>query len=295
MAYRLESSETIAEGMCRLLLELVEQIIADLLRPEISRDEGVHDARKNCKRVRAAYRLIRDEIGEPLYHQENIRFRDTARSLAMARDSWVMVLTLDKLILDYPGHVSDQTYLLVREKLIEQYQVLLKEEAKDQTKIPAIVESLHQACVQIELLPVRHEGFSAFRGGVRRVYFRGRKAFETAYVRPSPEIFHEWRKRAKYLWHHLEILELIWPEVLANLADDLHALSDYLGADHDLAVLKGRILDELSGFKHDPSLMLLIEQERQNLEALARPLGGQIYHDPPETFVQRLEAHWDAR
>ena len=53
MAYRLEAGESIADGFRRLLLEQMHEIIDDLSNPEINRDQGVHDARKGCKRLRA--------------------------------------------------------------------------------------------------------------------------------------------------------------------------------------------------------------------------------------------------
>ena len=56
MAYRLEADETISVGIRRLLFERVQKIIHDLTNPEIDRDKGVHNARKSCKRIRAAYR-----------------------------------------------------------------------------------------------------------------------------------------------------------------------------------------------------------------------------------------------
>src|SRR3970282_1293730 len=101
MAYRLEANENVSTGIRRVILERVDQALNDLTNPDKDRDKGVHDARKNCKRIRAALRLIRGEIGDELYRQENIRIRDAARLIASARDSWVMVETLDKLVADF--------------------------------------------------------------------------------------------------------------------------------------------------------------------------------------------------
>lgn len=120
---------------------------------------------------------------------------------------------------------------------------------------------------------------------------------QQAYAHPAPGIFHEWRKRVKYLWHQIEILEALWPSVLSKLADELHLLSDYLGDDHDLAVLRWTILDNLSWFKNERELMrlvVLIDQERLALEAAAQPLGRRIYFDSPKLFAQRLETYWRA-
>jgi excisionase family DNA binding protein len=297
MAYRLEADETISTGVRRLLFERVQKIIDDLTNPEIDRDKGVHNARKSCKRIRAAYRLIRDEIGHELYRQENIRFRDTARLLAGARDSWVMLRTLDNLWETDVDQLPPRLFSSFRQRLTEQYEITLTQELENQRTIPAIIESMDEACFQIGKLPIENEDFSAFRLGIRRVYRRGRKAKHLAYTYPSSEVFHEWRKRVKYLWYQLEILEALWPNILSRLADELHLLSDYLGDDHDLAVLRVKALEEWAVFKNETELLNLIQmidQKRLALEALARPLGERLYFDPPKRFTRRLETFWQA-
>lgn len=295
MAYRLEADESIAAGIRRLLLEEVHEIIDDLTNPKINRDKGVHQARKGCKRLRAAYRLIRGEIGVELYRQENTRFRDAARKLAGARDSWVMVQTLDSLAAAHQDRLPPDPFAGVRQDLLEQYQLRLARERESQNAIPAIVEHMQDACTQIETLPIQRDDFSVFRDGLERVYAQGHRAMHLAYTQPCSEIFHEWRKRVKYLWHQLEILEALWPKVFTMLADELHTLSDYLGDDHDLAVLRALVLERSTGFRDDQELMLLvrlIDQKRLELEALARPLGERLYFDPPKIFVKRLETYW---
>jgi excisionase family DNA binding protein len=297
LPYKLEADETISSGIRRLLIERVQKIKIDLTDPPKGRDKGVHDARKSCKRIRAAYRLIRDEVGHDLYRQENIRFRDTARLLAKARDTWVMIRTLEKLITTHGERLPIGIFSGIKQELTEQYEKTLAMELLDRTTIPAVLSTLDEACIQIQNLPIYREDFSAFRRSIRRVYTRGRRAMQLAYTQPSSEVFHEWRKRVKYLWYQIEILEALWPNVLSQLADELHSLSEYLGDDHDLAVLRMTVLDTSADFEIDQELLLLIQlidQERLELEALARPLGERLYFESPKFFVQRLETYWKA-
>lgn len=297
MAYRLEAGERISVGMRRVLLEQVNQIRADLTYHEMGRDEGVHDARKNCKRVRAAYRLIRDEIGDGFYRQENIRFRDTARLLAGARDSWVMIQALDKLAAAHEDRLRPQACEGIRQALTDQYETTLAQERENQTLLPGILVDLERARVKIEDNPLAIEDFSVFRSGIRRVYSRGRRAMDRAYTELEAGIFHEWRKQVKYLWHTLEILEGLWPNVLFQVAAELHTLSEYLGEDHDLAVLRSTAMGLPASFITEQELLFLvqlIDQERLRLEGLARPLGERLYFEPPNDFMRRLEAYWRA-
>ena len=293
MSFRLEANESISIGMRRLLLERTHQIIDDLTNPATDRDKGVHEARKNCKRIRAAYRLIRFEIGDEIYRQENTRFRDAARLLAGARDDLVMMRTLDRLIAENRARLPKDAFAGIRRGLTARYEATLARGFQQQNVIPGMAAS----ALQIENLPIRHQNFTVFRGGLQRNYTQGRVAMQQAYRQPGLDAFHEWRKRVKYLWHQIEILEALWPNMLLNLANELHALSEFLGDDHDLAVLRRLVLEISSHFGDERELMRLvhlIDQKRLELEALARPLGERIYSDRPKSFVQRLETYWKA-
>ena len=116
-----------------------------------------------------------------------------------------------------------------------------------------------------------------------------------AYLHPSPENFHEWRKRVKYLWHQVEVLLLIQPEILTEMANELHALSDYLGEDHDLAVLRNTILTApiYADWESEALLFVqIIDQERLVLEKYALALGGRLFSFTPKKFIRRMKTYW---
>ena len=50
-----------------------------------TREEAVHEARKDMKKLRALLRLVRGELGDRVYGAENTCFRDTARGFSHAR------------------------------------------------------------------------------------------------------------------------------------------------------------------------------------------------------------------
>ena len=85
--------------------------------------------------------------------------------------------------------------------------------------------------------PLETDGFEAFEEGLGRIY-RGTIRDFTAMKSPSAERMHEWRKRTKDLWYHLQLLEDSWKPVLSAIADEAHELSDRLGDEHDLTVLR---------------------------------------------------------
>ena len=58
-------------------------------------------------------------------------------------------------------------------------------------------------------------GFDAVAGGLRKTYARGRRALDSAVEAPTSENFHEYRKRTKYTWYHVRLLDETAP-ALAN-------------------------------------------------------------------------------
>jgi CHAD domain-containing protein len=129
------------------------------------------------------------------------------------------------------------------------------------------------------------------------VYRQGKKSGADAYVSGSDEAFHEWRKRAKDLRYHVDLLEPVWPEVMQNVEKTLHGLTDCLGDDHDLSDLR-RILTTsprlTRGAKSVTRVFELIDRRRSELQAEARPIGARIYCEKPKAFSARVGFYWDA-
>ena len=103
---------------------------------------------------------------------------------------------------------------------------------------------------------------------------------------------HEWRKRAKDLWYHLQL------PVISAVADEAHELSDRLGDEHDLTVLKQwahRHASALNGT--EPVLRgfdVILENRQRGLQQEAFEYGARIYADKPSVFVERLEGWWES-
>jgi CHAD domain-containing protein len=293
MPYRLELGEPLSAGMRRLMLEQVALIAENLTSPEIDRETGIHNARKCCKRLRAAYRLLRGEIGRAICRRENYRFRDISRSLAGPRDAWVRLQTLDALTVPAPDAPPLLSFGVFRQTLLDAYRETLSQRLGDTETVPRALAALEEARRVIATLPIERETFDALRPGLRRTYRRGRRAMAQAYALTDPARFHEWRKRVKDLWHQIEILENCWPAAFSGLAMELHALSDYLGDDHDLEVLRLSALEMRDTFASETELSTLLEriaQKRLALEECARPLGERLYRERPKVFTNKVEA-----
>ena len=296
MSFELQPNQSVADGIRRIEIEQIDSALEQLttkMSPE-TRDKSVHEARKSFKRLRAVARLVRDELGEEAYRREATAFRDVGRALSAARDATVLVDALDALTENVEPIELAQSFAPLREILLQgsaQGEATLSPESLDR-----VVADLQTARQRVAAWPLARDGWDPMERGLRRLYGAGRDAFEQAYRHPAFERFHEWRKRGKDLWHALELLSPIWPELMAPLADQVHHLSDLLGDDHDLAILRQTIQDDpgTAAFRSAvDALVGLIEARRTQLQSEARILGRRLYCERPRRLMQRLQAYWD--
>jgi CHAD domain-containing protein len=271
-AFRLKQDEAIPDGVRRIALGRIDHAIDALAEAS---QEGVHDARKDMKKLRALLRLVRGEVGDKVFRREADTFRDAARELSGVRDADVMLATLAELEERYDAEVGP-----VRQAL-EAHRILTAGGGRMQAAETAVA-ILTEARGRVDDWPLERDGFEALEEGLERTYRRGRRDWRAALKEPSTENLHEWRKRVKDLWYHCSILQETWKPVMTALADEAHELSDRLGDDHDLAVLL-----EFGAESLEP----LITTRRAELQEEAFAYGSRLYADKPKAFVRRIE-HW---
>ena len=297
MSFRLETHEALTAGVRRIALEELDAALQELTEPGDEPGASVHSTRKHFKKLRGLIRLVRDELGKEVYRRENKVFRDASRHLSAVRDAAVMVDTLDDLLDRFGNELPAEPVARLRRRLVEAQRASTDTLFGDNGPIPEIAAAIRDARERVGAWPLKREGFGAVRGGTERVYRRGRKAYRRAYRKPSAENFHEWRKRTKYLWYQMRILHPIWPATLENLAAELHALSDDLGDEHDLAVLRGIVAEHQELFADADEFDALtqrIDERRAELRAAARVRGARLFAETPKDFTRRVRAYWKA-
>ncbi|MBC8120884.1 MAG: CHAD domain-containing protein [Gemmatimonadaceae bacterium] len=295
MAFRLDDNQSAAEGLRRIVREQLDEAIEQLGRDDEYWNEVVHEVRKSFKRVRAILRLMRDELGE-VYLRENACLRDAGRSLSGARDAQVLIETFDTLS-DGPSEpLSSGIATGIRETLIKGQNVTgMSRPAQEQ--VATLITTLKRMQRRVRKWPITRSGWSALADGLKRIYRHGRVSLTTAYKEPTAENFHEWRKRVKDLWHHYQILEPIWSEVVSVQAEQAHALADLLGDDHDLSVLRERLVaasEEFGGHSNVAMAIELIDRRCAHLRWSAQLLGQRLYADRPGAFLRRNRTYWQA-
>jgi len=295
MSYRFKTQETIPIGIKRIADEQIESAIYKLTRSiKANRAEAIHSARKHFKKLRALVRLVRDDVGQEAYKRENVCFRDAGRELSDVRDAEVRVETFNQLIDHYRDSLDPDQFEGIRQVLIDAYETARKSQGPDKQEIAAIVSDWEAAQARIQGWEIHNE-WEALEGGLQRVYKRGYRAFFEACEQTTPENLHEWRKRVKYLWYHLRILSPMWPKTLKTMRKQTKKLSDLLGDDHDLTVLRTFIVDDPEVFADDEQLgvlLALIQRRKLELQTKARFLGQRLYAEKPKAFSARMREYW---
>ena len=293
MAYRLERGETVIAGLKRIVTDEIESAATQLADDRTSRDEAIHEARKSIKKVRALLRLVSAELGEA-YPNENARLRDIARKLSEFRDAFVIIETFDDLKKKY--RVETRYRLRSIRAGLTRKRNAAEKKATVGIVLDHAAAALAQTAKRVEAWPLETDGFSALRPGLAKTYRAGRAALVRVREDPCPDHYHELRKRVKDHWYDMRLLESLWTEMMSAYEKSLKDLETWLGNDHNLAVLRERIVAEPAfyGEQNDIDLILdLIDRYQHELREQSLALAERIYEEKPRAFISRMENLWD--
>jgi CHAD domain-containing protein len=292
MSFAFEPHESLPHAVRRVAGRQVKRAI-DGLRRKGHRPSpaDIHDARKRLKRLRALLRLAREGLPGKARRRENCAFRDAGRALSAARDATVLVAALDGLLEGANVPARDRSFQPLRRALLAR-----RREANrhpDAAEVRDIAKALRKAAKRVDVWKLKDLTPHALRAGLRRTYADGRRAMGRAICNSDPETLHEWRKRAKDLWHHAELLADVWSSDMKGFDEQVHHLSDLLGDDHDLAVLRQTLTDEAKALGASPELAATlfgwIDARRAELQQEAMSLGHHLYDRDPKRFVKQVD------
>jgi CHAD domain-containing protein len=297
MAFELKPDESLRKSLRRIARKQMDHALDELAGAyKGSRDHAVHETRKSFKKIRAILRFVRPEVGEMIYQEGNIGFRDAGRPLTEVRDAKIFVDTLDKLVEHFKEHVGKGSFAEVRKELQANLRAVRKRVLNEQNSVAVVTDAIQRGRKRIKCWIDVPDRWSSIGRGLKGVYRRASDAFREAVVEASVEKLHEWRKQTKYLRYQLEILHPLWPERMEELAREADRLGDLLGGDHDLAMLRQMLADAPGRFGAEGDveiLVALIDQRRAELEQ-AMGLGRRYFQDKPKDFTRRLKGYWKA-
>ncbi len=292
MTYKLEKEKSLKKNITTVASQEVDGCLTSLENMNIH--EAVHDIRKRLKKLRALVRLVRDELGEENYKAINVYYRDLGRELADFRDLTAHIETLEVLRERYGDHLYVNFFNSVIKKIEKERGEMEKELKEKDFFQEHLVKKLQFAQKELVKWPIQENEISVILPSMKRVYKRGKNALKEASENPGMEIYHEWRKRVKYLWYQTLLLQETWPDFFSAMEAEIHELSDFLGDDHDLMVLKQRL--EKDGFELDDDtqkelIHAVINEFSEHLREQALKKGALIYTEKPGDFKTRMAGY----
>jgi hypothetical protein len=291
MAFRLRIDEPIEKGFRRIGSEQIERARRQLAASG-DRATAVHEARKGMKRVRALLRLGREGLGETVFRAENAHFRSIAASLAGARDDHVLMETIVKLAAETDGPVAPALARLKEAVVAERARA---SEGTTDGRVDADA-ALERALRRFRRLRIEPDSFATLEQGLVRNYRKGIACRDLAYAESTDEPFHEWRKCVQNHWRHMALLSRAWPPLFEAHIEAARALSQTLGDDHDLALLRTRLAalspDTLSA-DDAREIERMIAVRQRALRRAAKAQGAVIFAERPKAHGRRIAAIWN--
>ena len=255
---------------------------------------AIHQSRKEIKKIRAVLRLVRPQIGEDSYQDANEYFRDAARLISDARDVTASGDTASQLqsfltsSRDRRAVQQLKRHLWAKKSAITRYQVRRDQLLVTVREALSGAEQFHRSWTILE------DGFEALAPGIKRVYKQCLKRMKVAYQQDTPHGYHQWRKSVKYLRYQVDTLSPLRPGLLDALESEMSQLTDYLGDDHDLFVLRKMIeQNELMADGTVRSVFRTMEERRNTLQESAKSLSQKLFYQKPKRFVEPFAFWWE--
>lgn len=300
MAFRFKTKEDFATGFHRIADEQISRAQKEWSNPD--RAVAVHETRKCLKRLRSLLRLFRPVIETADFKRENARLRDVGRELSTSRDLQVM-LEMTQLLKAHSQNRKGASKKAERieaalQSLHERLANLVLSSGENETTPPKakIVRALSRAGEGLKSLDISAKGFSAVGPGLQETYKLGRSAMDEVIAgRGGDEASHEWRKQVQAHWRQLGLLSMAWPDLFEARVSLARKLSEQLGQDHDLAVLRNHVCEAAAddlGPEHVDLICEIIDARQQELRALALADGASLYAEKPSDLRARVHDYW---
>ena len=290
MGYCLKLREPLSGGLKRIFHEQIQSALKLCRHPAKQRGVTVHEVRKHLKKLRAALRLTKNEVGKNRWASEDRCLREIGRLVSDLRDAHVRFQTLIQLRDD-----AKQQFPRIEELLSMERESFSAAFAGWQKQA---IPKLERVGERLSKWPVSGITWKQICGVVAKSYRRGQNRLAKALKKRDPESFHVWRMSVKELWYQLRILRPLNRLVLDEIASDAKTLGELLGRAHDFAFLLAR-LDRERGdealYDELVQLQRLIQKRGKRLHRDALELGRRFYAEPSKAFAKRISIFIDKR
>jgi CHAD domain-containing protein len=156
-----------------------------------------------------------------------------AKLLGPPRDACVLLETLNELSHRFADALPQKSLELLKTTLLENC-ATAQAEFDRQEAAPRICRLLKKSRKRVGRIKLKRS-WRSLELGLGKSFGSSHAAFETAYTEQSSENFHEWRKRVQDVRNQIELLD---SRKETSLGEDLKYLSQTLGLDHDIFMLR---------------------------------------------------------
>jgi CHAD domain-containing protein len=292
MGYRFEPALPMSEALrCVALAEL--DIAHTSLASKSDRHTGVHSARKCFKRLRSLLLLARPGMPEPVFGNLTARVASIGRGLAAARDAQALLDAVDKLERNTEPGTGEGPMQSIRGWLHKRRQAA--EQNLEQSTASEAMQRLLELRPAFTAIAVYPDDFNPLAKGLERCYRATRKSFKAAFDTDEAEEIHNWRKGVQHHWRQMQLLTPCWPSELSARADAARALSQFLGDDHDIAMLIHLVSTPTMTFGTPEETAAFIKRCRKRHKALrkdAKVRGERLFVEKSRPFTARIHAYW---
>ncbi|WP_332693971.1 CHAD domain-containing protein [Devosia sp.] len=295
MSFSFTKRADVKDQVRRIAIDQVQSAITEC-RGDGDLDKTVHGLRRRCKKLRGLLRLIEPKC--KFFDAENRVVRDAAQGLSGTRDAAVMVETFDALVeFDSRREGSPQLNAALSGSVrrILRGRVIAGPEAIDRQQLLGdLVAALTPLAKRAETWAIEGRGFACLGAGLEQTYRRMRDGMAHARDEGSAEALHDWRKHAKYHWHHVGLLQRAAPELLHGRKNLVDQLAELLGDHHNLHVLHEALTTapEPVAAEGIETLGDVIAERQAVLVARAFELGRQLAVEKPAALRRRFELYW---
>nr|HPG88519.1 CHAD domain-containing protein [Hyphomicrobium sp.] len=293
MPYRFNLDEKFASAFRRIVREQVGIASAELSSPTISAG-SIHQTRKAIKRVRALLRSAAPVLGPKAARKHDRAFRDIARRLSSQRDADVIEATITSL----ESHFGSDAVTSLRP-----LRIALESRPSDAVlvcdaqAIQGLRDDLKAEGKRLRKLRLQGHGLATAVAGIGATYDVGRRALKRAIKRPTDNNVHDLRKAVQAHWRHMSLLSRSWPEEFAARVAAARELSQLLGDDHDLSLVKTAAQGltqeaDVDGATPAAPIIDLCNQRQAALRAEMAPRAVRLYAEDRGGFERRIAIYW---
>lgn len=240
--------------------------------------------------------LVHPNLSNVFFKRENARLRSAAKRLAFLRDIAVARSTIRKALNKLADRKDRDAFRTAQRGFEEESPAQPQSDEQREAALRQAADALGKTRRAFEVVRWPERGWETIEPGLQTLYRQNRAWMARAFATGKDRDLHQWRKRAKFLYYQLQMLTPIWPEGLAKTVRRLNKLQDYLGADHDFAVLQSFLLGDPTRYGGRGIVQRItncLEKRRRKVRQKSESLGKVVFSQKPIHFAHGLRKRWN--